>query len=288
MSGVGIGTATRSASSGSVLNARAVSRGGQRGVALAVVVWFVAAMSLLVTGIVSEARIDTRLAQLHYTKAQVASAGDGAIRLALATETGRRANGEAGLARRQYYQLGPNAVEVRMIPSGSLVNVSAASRKTLRAMFARAAASGNQAESGARITPGQLAGAVVAYREGGRGGRSFYDLEDLMRAKGVDRTVFESVRDYISVGALSGGGDNMTTDERLSRLEAAMYGEGEMLVGDTEQNHNTFRMDAVISLGDRTWLRRLWVRLGGGDQEGLPWQIIRREGVRLLPSGIGD
>ena len=37
----------------------------QGGVALAIVVWFIAGMSLLVAGIVADARVDTRMAQLH-------------------------------------------------------------------------------------------------------------------------------------------------------------------------------------------------------------------------------
>ena len=56
----------------------------QQGVALAIVVWFIAGMSLLVASIVSQATVDTRLAQLHVAKAEAAAAGDGAIQLMLA------------------------------------------------------------------------------------------------------------------------------------------------------------------------------------------------------------
>ena len=56
----------------------------QAGVALAIVLWFIAGMSLLVAGIVSQARVDTHMAQLHVARAKVVAAGDGAIRLRLA------------------------------------------------------------------------------------------------------------------------------------------------------------------------------------------------------------
>ena len=56
---------------------------GQKGVALAIVVWFIAGMSLLVAGIVSHARVDTQMAQLHIAKAKAVAAGDGAIQLML-------------------------------------------------------------------------------------------------------------------------------------------------------------------------------------------------------------
>ena len=39
-----------------------VNQHRQSGVALAIVVWFIAGMTLLVSGIVSEAKIDTRMA----------------------------------------------------------------------------------------------------------------------------------------------------------------------------------------------------------------------------------
>ena len=58
----------------------------QQGIALGVVVWFIAGMALIVSGIVSEAKVDTRMAQLHYFRAQAAAAGDGAINLALAEQ----------------------------------------------------------------------------------------------------------------------------------------------------------------------------------------------------------
>ena len=61
-----------------------VSPASQRGVALAVVVWFIAGMSLLVAGIVSQARVDIQLAQLHLFRAQAEAAGDGAIHLLMA------------------------------------------------------------------------------------------------------------------------------------------------------------------------------------------------------------
>ena len=56
--------------------------------ALGVVVWFIAGMALLVSGIIAEARIDTRMAQFITFRAQAAAAGDGAINLALAEQEG--------------------------------------------------------------------------------------------------------------------------------------------------------------------------------------------------------
>ena len=71
-------------------------QGRQRGVALAVVMWFIAGMSLLVAGIVGHARVDLQLAQVHVARAKAVAAGDGAIRLALADHSiGREADRNA-------------------------------------------------------------------------------------------------------------------------------------------------------------------------------------------------
>ncbi len=83
-------TAGHEGASRSLVAGAVMVRKGESGVALGIVVWFIAGMALLVSGIVSEARIDTRLAQLHYFKAQAAAAGDGAINLALAEQIGQK------------------------------------------------------------------------------------------------------------------------------------------------------------------------------------------------------
>ena len=89
-----------------------------------IVVWFIAGMALLVSGIIAEARIDTRMAQVHYFQSSGCGCGDGAINLALAEQEGCERAGNAGADRLQNYQIGPRSVEVRMIPAGVFVNIS--------------------------------------------------------------------------------------------------------------------------------------------------------------------
>ena len=60
----------------------------QRGIALAIVVWFIAGMSILVAGIVAQASVDTRMAQVHVARAKTAAAGDGAIMLMMSERQG--------------------------------------------------------------------------------------------------------------------------------------------------------------------------------------------------------
>ena len=43
-----------------------------------------------------------------------------------------------------------------------------------------------------------------------------------------------------------------------------------------------FRVDALVRQDRDVWLRRRWVRLGGG-RDGLPWTVTRTEPVRMVP-----
>ena len=97
---------------------RGTSMGGQKGVALAIVVWFIAGMSLLVAGIVSHARVDTQMAQLHVGRAKAVAAGDGAIQLMLADrllKQGASANEQSLLS--GVYELGSLEVLVMLFPA---------------------------------------------------------------------------------------------------------------------------------------------------------------------------
>jgi general secretion pathway protein K len=266
-----------------------VGPGRQSGVALGIVVWFIAGMALLVSGIVSEARIDTRLAQLHYFKAQAAAAGDGAINLALAEQIGLKESGQRGANRQQNYQIGGKIVDIRMIPGGLLVNISTEDLQGLTALFSVAQRSQAGDEERWRYSPNRLARAVIAYRDGvqGRRGQQFYGLEDLMRVPGVDRGVFDAVRDYIVIEELAGGfsGNNQPIEARLRQLGAAMDGGGSMLEGPVQHAAETLRIDALVEVGDQTWLRRRWVAVEDGGTSSLPWQVVRSEAARPLAAG---
>ena len=86
----------------------------EAGVALAIVVWFIAGMSLLVAGIVAQARVDTQLAQIHADRARVTAAGDGAIRLAVASlEALSRSRAAGQSSNRQRFRVGEYMVEVQ-------------------------------------------------------------------------------------------------------------------------------------------------------------------------------
>jgi len=263
--------------------------GRQRGVALGIVVWFIAGMALLVSGIVSEARVDTRMAQLHYFRAQAAAAADGAINLALAEQEGLRTSGQRGADRLQNYQVGPQSVEIRMIPGGLFVNISTENLQGLRALFAVGAQAASLRGVEWDESPMALARAVIEFRDGAgrRRGQSFHSPEDLLRVPGVSRGVYDSVRDYITVEDLAGGysGKTKVVGARMRQLAAAMSGDGAMVQGPAQHTAETLRVDAIVTIGDREWLRRRWVTRGSGGYSQLPWRFVRTEAARPLVVG---
>lgn len=219
--------------------------GTQRGVALAMVVWFIAAMSLLVVGIVSEARTDVRMAQTHVARAKAAAAGDGAINLLLARHGQLREQQgavpgvdvepvlEAG------FTVGELPVRVRMVPASRLLDLRSANPGQLAALFTGA---GGLARGDAQ----RLANTVVQLRNV-RGGQRWQTVEEWLRVPGFDRALLDAIRD----------------DIRMDDTAA-------------------YRLDAHLEYNGRPWLRRRWVSLQGGmDGSGLPWQTTRTEAPRV-------
>lgn len=261
----------------------------QRGVALAVVLWFVAGMSLLVAAVVSSARTDLRLAQVHLHRAQASAAADGAARLFLADLLDSRLAGAAAGARLGgRYELGPYQVAVTAIPSGWLVDPNAAPAELLTTAF-DLSTDLDRAEAQA------LAAAVVQWRDSGstvRPGSRFTAIEDLLNVPGMNRSILDSVRDYLAEpGARGLTGMGPRTVERLQLVAAMAPGRsarpGTPSPGQPyspeigEAARGVLRVDAVVELGERRWLRRSWIRSGTAGAA-LPWSSQRTEPVRVV------
>lgn len=247
---------------------------------MALVLWFVAGMALVVSGIVAEARIDTRMAQLHYFRAQAAAAGDGAITLSLAEQFARNQADLQGVSSQLFHKIGHHEVEVRMIPGDLLVNINEESPQGLVALF-------SLTTTQAAASPRELALSVIEYR-GEDGYDAFFSPEDIMRVPGVDRAVYDAIRDFITVTNLSDtkATDSESIDGRLAAIAALMRGEGDLMQGSVQHTSTSVRIDAVVTLGDRQWLRRRWVELTPSDYSQLPWRITRSEAARPLPNGL--
>jgi len=255
--------------------------GRQQGVALAIVVWFIAGMSLLVAGIVAQARVDTHMAQVHVARAKAAAAGDGAIQLMMVDlMTSQRGAGDFPVGR---YRLGEIEVTVLMLPAAGLIDINQAQPEVLFALFLLA---GRLPQEQARL----LAESVVESRTAGR---RFDAVEDLLRVPGASRTLLDSVRDFIVVGESGQGGMSwsLAPDEILDVLAVANPAQADAVRarrsspgagGQTISRSSAYRADAIVRYGDKTWLRRRWISIETSSSTALPWRYTRTEPPRVL------
>ncbi|EEB77315.1 hypothetical protein GPB2148_2825 [marine gamma proteobacterium HTCC2148] len=276
--------------------------GQQRGVALALVIWFVAGMSLLVAGIVASAQVDTKVTQIHLAKAKAVAAGDGAIQLAMIQRrSGYASAGQGPQVSETIHQLGEVDVVVRLYPASGFIDVSSAPKEVLAVLFSVAGG----------LDPGEaqyVAESVVKWRSGkGQTNRKsrrtgpvnkFHSLEDMLRVEGVSRSLLDGIRDYAKAGSWASSStdwsaspaammsvlkslDPAKAEQAGKRRAASARGDSS---GSSERgggNSGVFRADAYVQYGGRTWLRRRWLSADRG-QYGLPWRAVRTEAPRVV------
>ncbi|MEM6579963.1 MAG: hypothetical protein AAF699_01750 [Pseudomonadota bacterium] len=269
----------------------------QEGVALAIVVWFIAGMSLLVAGIVAHARVDNKLTQLHMAEAKTVAAGDGAIQLMMVDSMMAEVM-QATMARS--YRLGGQEVAVVLTPTSGLINLNSAPVPLLAALFLFTGELNEEASL-------QLAENIVAARRTGpfNRGVKLMALEDVLRIPGTSRSLLDAIRDLVVIGESSRGGIDWSKapDEVLEVLAKADPARAESVrsrraeAGGSNSlrpaasanpgaNAGTlsgaYRADAIVRHGDQVWLRRRWLSIESSPASALPWHFTRTESPRVV------
>lgn len=270
----------------------------QAGVALAIVVWFIAGMSLLVAGIVAQARVDTHMAQIHLSRASAVAAGDGAIRLMMVDEM--LANDPAVASDQApggRYRVGEIDVTVRLVSAAGLIDLNKASIEMLTSLFQIA---GGLSGEDARLLGETVvqSRAARAARRDGEGLSRLVAPEDLMRLPGANRTLLDSVRDFIVVGESGRGAVDWslapqalldvlpaTDREQAASVRELRGNRGGASRGERGQMAGVYRADAIVRLGDKFWLRRRWISIEPTSSSTLPWRVIRTEPPRVVTRG---
>ncbi len=276
----------------------------ERGVALVMVVWFVAGMSMLVAGIVSHARVDSRMTQVHLGRAKAVAAGDGAILLAVVDRAkGYSSSAQGPLISESTYRLGETEVMVRLIPAVGLVDLNVAPKGVLEALFVYAG--GLPKDEAQRVADN-----VIEWRNESPPGNSrrtlnrqrFYALEDALRVEGVTRSVLDGVRAYAVAGSWTRGAMDWSASPEsiMGLLESLKPGQLDQVMGrrdnltrtgeDAQRGRSSrrddlsrvFRADALVNYGGRTWLRRRWLAPGSSENTNLPWRVVRTEPPRVI------
>ncbi len=275
----------------------------QKGVALAMLMWFVAALSLLVVALVAQSRLDVRLAQLHRDQAIAAAVGDGAVQLGMdrwyATKIGGTKRGWS----QTNVMLGGISAQVTVVSLSGLIDVNTAPPGLLVKAFTVAGkVPMERAEA--------LAQRVVNYRNPPRQqGRLKYNphfdvLEDLLRVPGIGRELLERLRPVMYGAGTGQPGVNVgfappavlavlgADADQAQRIVSARGGDGANMGGfgfarefQSTRHIMMYRVDAVVNVNEKQFLRRCWVKIGRSAQGVLPWHIYRREPPRLLSTG---
>lgn len=282
----------------------------QRGVALALLMWMLAGMSLLVSAIVGQSRSDVQLTSLQLDQARAQAAALAGAHLALRNLYLQQSSGhqmpEAAL--RSNHHFAGYEMQVSLIPASGLVNLNTAPATILTILLQ---AAGGMGPDGAE----SLAASIVEWRGGGPvegegdygGGPGRLHVEEqVLAVPGMTREVFEGIREYVHTQPSAGDLDLLSAPELLlnawrsfdpdavdfalkSRQDGARNLPG--APGATEPaapfaitGRGPYCLVVDVNMGQgRIFRQRIWVDLGQGGA-GLPWRFSRVYPVTLLPA----
>lgn len=263
----------------------------QGGVALVAVLWIVAALSILVTGMVQSQRDEIRLVSAARQTAQGSALGNAAIQLVLQDMAGRNET-MARLSTIDVAYAGLT-IPVEVMPLNGLIDINRAPEPLLTALFVVA---GRLAPANAAA----LARTVVASRTGPltqRGSR-FEAIEDLLQLPGVEFALYARLSRLITTDARGSGRVNAMAapdgvllvlsegDAGRAARVAARRAAGEIGVDTTDLSTQfietaattRFRLVAQVPLPDgRRLLSSRLAEVGRPAPDGVPWRIFHAE-----------
>lgn len=267
-------------------------RACQQGVALIAVLWIVAALGVLVTGMVQSHRDEIRIVATARNAIQASAIGGGATQLVL-QKIALRPEAVDRLSRVEVRYAGLD-VAVEVMPLNGLVDINRAPEPLLAALFA--VAGGVSSDRAA-----ELARNLAASRLPGRGrttGPRYEAVEDLLQLPGVDFDLYARLSSIVTTDAAGSGRVNPLAaplgvlailangNSARSAGIAAARDAGQAGVDTTnltaEFVDNTvstrFRLRARVPLTDGRWLLTTrTVNMAKDAARGLPWRILHSE-----------
>lgn len=283
----------------------------QRGVALALLLWFIAALALLVSGIMYQVKTDLRLSQWTVKSAQAQALADGASNLALYQPL------QVGQLSRYQVEVDQHVIEVALYPVSGLIDLNSASAGLLQALFSYGAGltepeatqltervlewrNGGFADKPAVLRRYQQAGSAKLPRFG-----RFEAPEDLLQVQGVSRTIYQQIQGMVYAQQTSHAGVNLAAaplpvlrvlakgDEALAEQwdkQRAQFLTG-FLPPELEpewinrQNSTLYCSQARVTFADGEHVQRIrWIDRARKGVDGLPWAVVRAEPAYRLPT----
>jgi general secretion pathway protein K len=265
--------------------------GTDRGVALVAVLWIVAALSILVTGMVQAQRDEIRLVSSARQTVQGGAIGNAAIQIVLQQMAGR--NEPVTRLSRVEVDYAGLKIPVEVIPLNGLIDINRAPESLLTALFALAG--GVNADRAAALAQSVVASRVPV---AGQRGPRFEAVEDLLQVPGVDYSVYARLSALITADTIGSGRVNAMAapegvlvvlsegnTERVARIASGRDGgeAGVDTTGLTAQFIDTavtkqFKLVARVPLADgRRLLSTGLVDTGRVAPDGIPWRIFHAE-----------
>jgi len=282
--------------------------GASAGMALVVVMWIVAALSVLVTGFVATTRADLRGAQNIRTFAEHASVGDAAITLAAASML-TTPDMRPGVFE---YHIEGLTVNVQVLPAAAFVDLNKASVELLRdtLLYGAGLAEGDAEALAERLVDWRDSDEDAlpkgaenpAYEAAGspfrtRGG-PFESVDDLMQVLGVNFELHDRLRSLLTTHGASAGVDPRYAPAAvLTVLAAGNAGAVDRVLsarsvndpltdmtGLTQQHlaqasGRLYRFDAWRQDGNLRLSRVRWLDLSRPGPAGVPWSELGAEPV---------
>lgn len=252
--------------------------------ALALLLWFIAALALLVAGLMGLSRQEVSAVRLQLAQAQAAAVGDGVARLVAQGLVLHDADSPPLQARLQVREF---VVQVRLVPSSGFVDILRADQPLLEQVFSRV---GGLEPDRAQA----LAASVVQWRlqspnQGNSRiqGPSVLVLEDIMAVPGLTRDIFDRIRWFVCAGCNTG---SLNLDEAPYSLRQALEWtrtETEpAAAGDKLTASGRYRVDARVMLGDGTVMQRsVWI---SNDKLGRRFPAFRVPGLNFESDNFGQ
>ncbi len=279
-----------------------VRRKCSRGVTMVIVLWVVAALTVLVSGLVQAQRSELRVAAASRSALLAAATGQAAIEQAAQALAGRGVP-EGRLSRLEFGQ-DARRVAVEVLPLSGLVDLNSASEALLVALFSHAAA---MDEGAARA----LAAAVVTRRQLSAlsGPRRLEALEELLTLPGADPDLLARIAPLVTTDSSGSGKVNALAAPPavlmiLARGNAGLASRiaeerdtGAAAIDTTRleggfidaSTSSRYRITAIVPEpdGSRVFVER-FVDLRPAEPGGPPWRtlrsILRREPAPRVPA----
>ena len=281
----------------------------QTGAALMLVMWFVAALSIIALSLSAGARIDLRGTNQFVDMARVEALAQTASNLILLEFETDRAAFEQNFRREYQYDGHTLVAEIR--PDGAFVNLNTASNPLLQALFVHVGeVPADDAEALVRMMVEWRAASATgdssrAYENAGvtfrpRYGR-FEAPEDLMQVLGVSYDTYAKIADLLTVYGSASGVDPRYApvgallalaegDHGVAQQIEATRGESVLDTNFTDLNQSlvgragdgiAYRLDVTVEIGGVHYVRRGWYEQGTGGRNPESWRALSVDTVMI-------